>query len=597
MPGFVFGAAVCCNNGRVRGIDSIRGWLVALCLMWAAIAAMAQAAPALAMRAPATAPIVLGAEHRPLPLAGRARYWLDDAQQPTPDALEAAGDSLPWRVPAAGQTFTIDGKALWFRLDVVNTGAQRWFVELGSSGVDRVQFFWRGADGRWAVQEAGDTKAVSDWPLPGRLPTFELAGPVGKPVSYWLRIEHNRVDFASPIVLYDQSLLFAAREREQFLLGGYFSLAALITIVSIANAIAFRDRNFAAYAVYVASLAVGQLAYVGVGAEHVWDQWLHWNELATFVLPGISAAAAVWFTRTVTEPARFSRALDLAVWALIAALLSAVALDAVLVTRASFALQLSLTSLAIVVVAILIVVVWIRGEDPYVRVIAFGFLPVLVMAIFPLARGFNLIPVGPLTRYGVTIGAALEMPILFYALMLRGTRRREAQVRAATLARSDALTGLAHTRTFLDRLGDALQRCASLKHACSLMAVRIVNYNAIVAEFGRDTAERALVVAASHLRGVAGDVDMAARVGDHLFTLLLEGPITTAQAISRAQALVARGLRESEALPSGMLLKFQVAVAMLPDRQLGAEGALGWLQEAVNAIPADSRKMIRAVNF
>lgn len=595
MPGFVFGAAVCCNNRPVRGTNSIRGWLVGLCLMWAAIAAMAQATAARPAQPPAA--IVLGEEHQSLPLAGHSRYWLDDARHPMPDALEAAGDSLPWRVPRAGQTYAIDGKALWYRFDVVNTGFQRWFVEVGSSGVDRVQFFWRTADGRWVVQEAGDTRPVSQWPLPGRLPTFELAGPTGQPVSYWLRFEHNRVDFASPIVLYDQSLLFAAREREQFLLGGYFSLAALITIVSIANAIAFRDRNFAAYAVYVASLAAGQLAYVGVGAEHVWDQWLHWNELSTFVLPGISAAAAVWFTRTVTEPARFSRALDLAVWALIAALLSAVAVDAVVVSRASFLLQLTLTSLAIVVVAILIVVVWVRGEDPYVRVIAFGFLPVLVMAIFPLARGFNLIPIGPLTRYGVTIGAALEMPILFYALMLRGTRRREAQVRAATLARSDTLTGLAHTRTFLKRLEDALRRCASLKHACTLMAIKIVNYNAIVAEFGRDTAERALVVAASHLRGVTGDVDMAARVGEHLFALLLEGPMTTAQAVSRAQALVARGLRESDALPPGLLLKFQVAVAMLPDRQLGADGALGWLQEAVNAIPADSRKMIRALNF
>lgn len=568
----------------MRGIHSIRDWLVGLCLMWATLAAMAQA-------------IVLGEEHRPLPLAGQARYWLDEGRHSDPDALEAAGDSLPWRVPRAGQTYAIDGKALWFRFDALDTGAQRWFVEVGSSGVDRVQFFWRAADGRWIVQEAGDSQPVSQWPLPGRLPTFELAGPTGKPVTYWLRIEHNRVDFASPIILYDQSLLFAAREREQFLLGGYFSLAALITIVSIANAIAFRDRNFMAYAVYVACLAMGQLAYLGVGAEHVWDQWLHWNELATFVLPGISAAAAVWFTRTVTEPARFSRALDLAVWALIAALLSAVALDAVVVTRASFALQLALTSLAIVVVTILMAVVWTRGEDPYVRLIAVGFLPVLVMALFPLARGFNLIPVGLLTRYGVSIGAALEMPIIFYALMLRGTRRREAQVRAATLARNDALTGLAHTRTFLRRLEDALQRCASLKHACALMAVRIVNYNAIVAEFGRDTAERALVVAASHLRAVTGDVDMAARVGDHMFMLLLEGPMTTGQAISRAQALIVRGLRESDALPAGLLLKFQVAVAMLPDRQLGADGALGWLQEAVNAIPADSRKMIRAVNF
>lgn len=552
-------------------------------------------AAAHAQIAPST--IVLDQEHRAISLDGRARYWLDDARHETPDALEAAGDSLPWSLRQPGQSYTIDGKALWFRFDAVNTGKQRWFVEIGSSGVDRVQIFWRGADGRWVVQEAGDTRPVSLWPLPGRLPTFELSGPVDKPVRYWLRIEHNRVDFASPLILYDQSLLFAAREREQFLLGGYFSLAALIVIVSLGNAVAFRDRNFSAYAIYVGSLAVGQLAYLGVGAQHVWDDWLRWNEMATFVLPGISAAAAVWFTRTVTEPARFSRVLDRIVWLLMAALLVAVALDSAIGTRGSFRLLMALTALAIVVVAVLIAVVWTQGEDPYIRLIAAGFLPVLVMAMFPIARGFNLIPVGPLTRYGVTIGAALEMPILFYALMLRGTRRREARVRAAALARNDALTGLAHARTFVQRLEAALQRCTSLKHACALLVAKIANYDAIVADFGRDTAERCLVVTASHLRGIATDIDMAARVDDHVFALLIEGPTTTQEATSRAQQLVASGLRESEGLPQGLLLKFHITVAMLPDRHLDANGALAWLRDAAESIRMESRKLIRPLNF
>jgi diguanylate cyclase (GGDEF)-like protein len=565
-----------------------------VCLAWLLGAAFGQAT---APHAAPPAPIVLGPEHRPVALAGHARYWMDNARQPAPDALEAAGETIPWALREAGQTYRIDGRALWVQFDAVSTGAQRWFLEVGSSGVDRAQFFWRRADGSWVAQEAGDTQPVSEWPLPGRLPTFELAGPTGQPVRYWLRIEHNRVDFASPLVLYDQSLLFAAREREQFLLGGYFSLAALIAIVSLANAIGYRDRNFAAYAVYVTALAVGQLAYLGVGAQHVWDEWLRWNELATFVLPGISAAAGLWFTRMVTEPARYSRALDLAVWAIIAALLSAVALDAAMATRASFLLQITLTSFALVVIAALIAMAWMHNEDPYIRLIAVGFLPVLLLAIFPLARGFNLIPVSPLTRYGVSIGAALEMPILFYALMLRGSRRREAQVRASALSRNDALTGLAHTRTFLQRLDTALQRCTTLKHACSLLTVKIANYDAVIAEFGRDTAERSLVVAASLLRGVAGDIDMAARVGDHTFALLLEGPTTTQEAISRAQALVASGLRTSDALPSGLVLKFNVAVAMLPDRQLDAGGALAWLNEAVSSIRTDSRKLIRPLNF
>jgi diguanylate cyclase (GGDEF)-like protein len=576
-------------------MTTIGRWLFAL-LLWATVtAAMAQDGAARAV--PPPAPIVLGTEKPPLLMQHRARYWIDDAGSATAESLEAAGDTIPWRLREVGTNYSIDGKALWFQFDAINPSGKRWFLELGTSGIDRVQFFWKTPDGRWVSDEAGDARDVSEWSLPGRLPAFELAGRTDNPVRYWVRIEHERVDFASPLALYDQASLFASRETEQFMLGGYFSLAALIAIVSLANAIAFRDRNFLVYAVYVMALAVGQLAYLGVGAQHVWTHWLQWNSLAGFSLPGISAAVALWFTRTVTEPRRFSRALDITVWAVIAAILSAVALDAVLLTRHSFLLVLSLVTVAMVVVVALIVLVWIKGEDTSIQWIALGFLPVLVTAVFPILRGFNLIPVSALTRYGVSIGAALEMPILFYALNVRGSRRREAGARTAALSRSDTLTGLAHTRTFLHRLDDALKRCLALKHACGILAVKIANYESIIAEYGRDTAERALVVAASMLRAVTADVDMAARVGDHHFAVLLEGPATAQQTASRAQQLVASGLRENEALPNGLVLKFQVASAMLPDRNLDAGAALDWLLESVNSIRPDSRKLIRPLNF
>jgi len=545
--------------------------------------------------------IVLAPQLHEVSLDGRSRYWIDPGGVRTPDQMEAAGDSLPWAVRQPGSNYRIDGRALWFQFDAINDATnssdKRWFLGLASSGIDRVQMFYRSPEGRWVEQEAGDIKAVSDWPMPGRFPTFELSPELGKPVRYWLRIEHERVDFATPIAIHDRSSLLAAREREQFLLGAYFGLAALIVIVASANGLVFRDRNFGVYAIYVGTLAAGQVAYLGVGAQHLWDHWLKWNEVATFLLPGVSSATALWFTRTVTEPGRFSKALDLLVWSLIAALLSAVALDTFIASRGSFALVMVLTLVAMVVVIGLIILVWTQGDDPHIRLIALGFLPVLVMAIFPVARGLNLIPVSPLTRYGLSIGAALEMPILFYALSLRGSRRREAQVRAAALAHTDALTGLAHSRTLLQRLESALARSRALKHACALMAVKIANFESITAEFGRETADKALVVAASLLRRAITDIDLAARIGEHEFALLLEGPTTTENAISRAQQVIASGLRSSDALPPGTLLKFHVAVALLPAKNLDPPGTMKWLLDGVNAMRPDARKLIRPLNF
>lgn len=553
--------------------------------------------PATALAAPAPPALVLSDTTRALSLDGRSRYWIDPTGIRTADQVEAMASALPWSLREAGGSHDIDGKALWIQFDAVHDGGRRWFLEMASSGIDEAHLFYRGPDGRWVDQEAGDSRPVSQWPVPGRFPTFDLSPEAGKPVRYWVKVEHARVDFATPIRIYERSPLVASREREQLLLGAYFGLAALIVLVSAGNAVAYRDRNFGVYAVYVAALAAGQLAYLGVGAQHVWDEWLKWNEVATLVLPGISSAAALWFARTVTEPARYSRALDLVVWSLIAAVLSAIALDTFLASRTSFALVMALIVLSMVVIAGLILLVWTHGEDAHIRLIALGFLPVLVLAAFPVARGLNLIPASALTRYALSIGAAIEMPILFYALSLRGDRRRQAQVRASALSHNDPLTGLAHGPALLQRLESAIARARGLKHACALLAVRISNFDAIADQFGREAADRTMVVAASLLRHAVTDVDLAARISENEFALLLEGPTTTENALSRAQQLVASGLRQAQALPPGTTLKFFVTVALLPDRDLDAAGSLQWLLDGLNAMAPDSRKLIRPLNF
>ena len=248
-------------------------------------------------------------------------------------------------------------------------------------------------------------------------------------------------------------------------------------------------------------------------------------------------------------------------------------------------------------VALLIGLVWRKGDDPDIRLIALGFVPVLVMALFPIARGLNLVPNSIFTRYGLSMGAAMEMPILFYALSRRGSRRREAQLRASALPRTDALTGLADRRNLLQRLDATLGRARHQKHPCALLVAKVANLDAIGTDYGRDTLDRALVVTASHLRRAATDVDTAARVGEREFALLLEGPITADAAASRAQQLVASGLRSSTALPPDVTLRLLVVIALLPDQQPDAETTLQWTLDALATVRPESRKQIRPLNF
>jgi two-component system, sensor histidine kinase LadS len=457
--------------------------------------------------------------------------------------------------------------------------------------------FYRDRRGTWIRQQAGTTHPVFEWSVPGRLPTFALAIDDPGPVRYWVRVQDDRADLSAPATLLREEAVQSSREREQFLFGTYFGLAALIIIAALVNGLLYRDRGFLAFGLYSLLLATGQLGRSGVLAQHLWPEFPGWNGMTLALWPGAATASALWFVKVVIEPVRLSRALDLGVWALIAALLAAVALDLVIVTPASMLLVLSLTGISLLAISSMLAWGLIDSREHHVRMLALGFLPVLLMAIFPLSRALGLVPTSTLTRYGLYIAAVIELPLLFYALHRRLMARREAMLRAGALSRTDPLTGLPHRRGLVERLESSLAHARGQKQHCALLGVRISNLDAIAEEFGKEAAEKALVVAASHLRRTAVDFDMAARVGAREYAVLLEAPVTPQALSSRAQQVVASGLRQVEQLPAALTLKFHVTAAILPVPQLDGEATLTWVMDGLDQMTQNEKKLIRNLNF
>lgn len=567
-------------------------------LLWCASCWGAQErAPAPPTETAARAPAVKLADAAYANLNGHAVYWYDAQGTASVDAVEAGAASLPWKVRSRDSQERLQGGAVWMQFEAAVPANEHWYLELGVAFYDKVQMYYRDQRGRWVVQEAGTTAPVSNWSIPGRLPTFALAVDDSRPVRYWLRVQDDRADFTAPAVLLREDALQGSREGEQFLFGTYFGLVALMTIAGFANGLLYRDRAFLAFALYTLFLGAGQLGRAGVNAQHLWPGLGGFNGFVLALWPGAAVAAALWFIKVLTEPKRLSRALDLAVWALIAAVLAAVATDIVVATHVSKNLVLVLAGLSLAAMLAMLMWGWWDGSDSSVGLVMVAFVPAVVMALFPLAGGLGLTPSSTLTRYGLFFATVIELPLLFWALHRRMMERREAMLRARALSRTDPLTGLPHRRGLLERLESSLAHARGQKQNCALLAVRISNLDAIVQEFGKDAAEKALVVAASHLRRTSVDFDLAARVGDREFAVLMEAPVTPQAVSSRAQQVVASGLRQMEALPAALTLKFHVTAAVLPVTQLGGEATLQWAIDGLDGIAQDARKLIRPLNF
>lgn len=572
------------------------GGVLAACLLTGAVAGWAQ------QGADARLPVLqLNAPDGQIALAEHSQFWIDATGNALLEQVEAWEYDLPFAMRPAGHTATLGKQVMWVRFSTMQPDlSQRWVLEVSSAGVDRVSLYYRDDAGNWAVQDAGDKIPVSQWPRPDRVPVFDLDSEQAQPVTYFLRIEQARRPFSAPLYIYKHPALLAHRMQEQFLLGAYFGLALLMALVAAANAVAFRDRSFAAYAAYIAALAAAQAALLGIGGQYLWPEWAAWNDLSAFLLPVLAACSGLWFARVVTRPRQFPAALDWLSLKMIIVLPLLTALDTLFPTHAGFIGITALIIATIVLIFAMVFIAW-RSGDPSMRWIALGFVPMAAVAPFPILRDLGLIPVSFLTQYGLTLGAALQTPMLFYGLLRRAAQRREARARAAALAQTEPLTGLNNLHTFEARLHEALLRSGRYRHRSALLMIDLSNHGWFAKEHGRQIADYALVLTGSCLRKLTRDIDIAARVGDSEFALLIEGPVTAAQAVAAATQLVAHALQPSDLLPVGSHLKLHVAIAMVPDAHCGNQGDaaqhLAYMLNSLREMPANTRKSIKTVNF
>ncbi|HQR97326.1 MULTISPECIES: 7TM diverse intracellular signaling domain-containing protein [unclassified Polaromonas] len=545
--------------------------------------------------------LTLDQQRAPLNTLQALEFWLDVKAQASVEQVEAGAHTLEFAPVQRGRPYELDNAALWLRFNaVVQNPLTHWKLELPMSGVDKVTLYYRDSLGRWVVQQAGDSLPMSAWPQPGRYPVFSLSHEVGQLVTYYLRVEHARIPFSALPRVTSDAQVTTARQLEHLLLGAYFGLAALVTVLALINATAYRDWGFATYALYVATFAGSQGAFSGVAGLYLWPELPKLNNISIVLLPLTAAAAALWFVRTVTTPKRFSRALDWFIVALMGLLPAVALIDAAFPTIESFALLNILVSAGMVVVLMVVGVSLLEG-DRHARWIALGFLPIILATLFPLLRNYGVLASSFLTQNALMLGSAVEAPILFYGLLRRVTLRRESETRATALPTTDPLTGLGTARLLLGRLRQALRTAERYKQPCALLIVNLSNLPSLQQQHGRETGDRAMVMAAARLRAAAQPADTVARVGDSLFALLMEGPMSSDSVTQVATKILASGLRPSRKLPEADPLLFHIAIGYVAESaRLGpdqAQACLNRMLQAVKEMNDGSRKAIRLIHL
>lgn len=515
-----------------------------------------------------------------------AQYWVDaKGKASLEDArsqLEAGRGSPvdPTQIMPLG-----DGSAVWYRLQVAPPlVATRAVLTVPYPGMDKVDLFRPEADGRWHVLRSGDSIPVSQWPIRYLHPTFVFTMEPGETQATYLRVQHSH-PISVGWELQDAYSFGEASKAWHLVLGAYLGFMALVILISIANAMLWRDRIHIFYAVHVVFIGLTLMSLNGLAGEYFWpgDAW--WNDIASVAIP---AASLGWMGLFVRELAA-ERGKPLVSRLLLAhtGICALIMLAFLFYGRKHVFVYLNLYS-AVGLCFLLAVLAWYSLRRPRVGLTILAGVTMLGLGfLFPVLRNLGFVSVSAATQYGPQIGGALEIPLVLIGLYFHSRERRDSRLRLQSLTHHDPLTGIASHAALLDCLRQLLLQGRHDPLLGAVMRVRVENLDSIRNEHGREAAEAALVRAAECTARQAHEGDTVGREKGGDLVLVFEGRMSRQDASSAGRDIIARGLKPTRGLPPNVVLALRVAVATAPFADGDANKLLALLGSALTEAASD----------
>jgi two-component system, sensor histidine kinase LadS len=461
-------------------------------------------------------------------------------------------------------------------------------LEFPLARLDLVDVFWREPGKPWSHAQAGDTVALSKWPVIGQYPTFLLRFE-NLPSTLDVIVVMQNAGFAKVA-----AVLSADREsREHRLLqantaGLMIGASAMVLLVCLLMAVVYRSMSTAYLLVYSAAVTLGAVVMNGYGAIWFTPDWPQFNDsvkpfaAALICASMLCACTAALDRSTVGKGARL-----LSVSALVLLLGYAAAQVSILSPVWQQAGGVACAVLASGVAVGLSLNSWRRGDR---------FAPWVLLAAILLALSAVVVVRGFVWVRGIDLLATLT-PVLLLAsilalrhvLILRERYGRAVVGRAAINRYRDPLTALLSYEGFEQAVENLSVRQHSGGGVAHVLYFSLLELDSFRAEDGYLVWQRDLVRFAAVLHKALGDGWHIARLSNSKFGAvrldvhrkLLTEPLLTLVLSSASRKIDTQGWVDRVGL--------RMAGVSTPLTSSGLKESLGILEQSVRNLPAGKR--------
>lgn len=368
--------------------------------------------------------------------------------------------------------FGMSKSAFWIKIKVqnINHPALKWFLELGYTHLDDIQFFKLMPDGHFHMIKTGDYQPFNSREYNHPNFIFLLHQELHSIQTYYLRIV-SEGNIKIPLSIQTQQSLIRNIHKNTLLIGAYYGCMIALIFYNMFLFFSIRHPSYIYYVIYVISFTITIFSINGLSYQYLWpDSPIFQNTGLPFLLI-ISLFWGLIFTRSILSTHKHLPKIDrFIVGCLIFLPILAIASP---ITGYSFTIKIIIALLMLVTLVVLFASVYcvnlgFRAARYYLA----GWIFLLLGVLLYVLRVIGVLPALFITDHGLQIGSLIEVLLLSLGLGDRiNTIRLEKEA-----AQQEAITNLKKA----DEIKD--QFMANMSHELRTPLNAVIGYSEIIEE-------------------------------------------------------------------------------------------------------------------
>lgn len=323
------------------------------------------------------------------------------------------------------------GSAFWLKCTVVNLTDQRGFVlQMAHPELDEIDIYYNHTNELLHALHGGQSRALTEVFPQNRDFTVLIPCAQNDQVTILIRIRSKKQLQAPVRLLTNEEYLTASQDRSSYA-AGYIGMFLVLALYNLFLFLSVRDRNYLLYVLYLLSVLVTQLAFIGWAPTHLWPDTAFLLDRSSLILTISTAVIATEFFKRFIGTVHFTPRLHRGIpFFYVAFLISAVVYFGPK-PWIGYQLTQAVSGLyAFYVLAIGMVAVRSGSRQAVFFLVAWSVF--LIGTVVFVLKDAGVLPYNELTVYLMPVGSAIEGILLSFGLADRiNVLRREKEASQA----------------------------------------------------------------------------------------------------------------------------------------------------------------------